>query len=290
MVCLFLGAMKPTDSLEPFSKIKAQYQGFMDTPSLFLDVGDFVKQPLFAFEEVSPLKEKLLKLKKNTMLGKRAELFFKQQIEGSKDFKVLADGIQVFKDKRTVGELDFIIQHRKSLQVFHTELTYKFYAYDPNIATTAIEKWIGPNRKDTLVQKLDKLNTRQFPLLHTKETQQRLEKLGLPLDGIAQRLVFKAQLFVPENTLLTLFPACNKNAIRGNYMRLEALTNTISSNSRFFLPKKQDWMLPAKNNRTWLAFSEIKNELANSLDVQKSRIVWSKDGSDNYKTQLIVWW
>jgi hypothetical protein len=191
--------MKPTDSLVPFSKTKAQYQGFIETPSLFLDVGDFVKHPLFLIEEVSPLKEKLPELKKNTMLGKRAELFFKKLIESSKEYKVLADGIQVFKDKRTVGELDFIIQHRKSLQVFHTELTYKFYAYDPNIATTAIEKWIGPNRKDTLVQKLDKLNTRQFPLLHTKETQQRLKKLGLPLDGIAQRLVFKAQLFVPEN-------------------------------------------------------------------------------------------
>ena len=290
MVCLFLGAMKPTDSLEPFSKTKAQYQGFMDTPSLFLDVGDFVKQPLFAFEEVSPLKEKLPELKKNTMLGKRAELFFKQLIEGSKEYKVLADGIQVFKDKRTVGELDFIVQHRKNLQVFHTELTYKFYAYDPNIATAAIEKWIGPNRKDTLVQKLDKLNTRQFPLLHSKETQQTLKKLGLPLDGIAQRLVFKAQLFVPENTVLTLFPACNKNAIRGNYMRLEALKNKISRNSRFFLPKKQDWMLSAENNRTWLDFSEIEWELANSLEAQKSRIVWSKDGSHDYKTQLIVWW
>ena len=194
MVCLFLGAMKPTDSLEPFSKIKAQYQGFMDTPSLFLDVGDFVKQPLFAFEEVSPLKEKLRELKKNTMLGKRAELFFKELIKGSKEYKVLADGIQVFKDKRTVGELDFIIQHRKSLQVFHTELTYKFYAYDPNIATTAIEKWIGPNRKDTLVQKLDKLNTRQFPLLHTKETQQRLEKLSLPLDGYCTKIGFQSTI------------------------------------------------------------------------------------------------
>lgn len=290
MVCLFLGAMKPTDSLEPFSKTKAQYQGFMDTPSLFLGTGCYVKQPLFAFEKVSPLKGELQELKKNTMLGKRAELFFKQQIEGSKDYKVLADGIQVFKDKRTVGELDFIVQHRKSLEVFHTELTYKFYAYDPNITAAAIEKWIGPNRKDTLVQKLEKLNTRQFPLLYTKETQLRFKKLGLPLDGIAQRLVFKAQLFVPENTVLSLFPEFNKNAIRGNYMRLEALTNKISSNSRFFLPKKQDWMLPAENNRTWLAFSEIKNELTNSLDVQKSRIVWSKDGSDNYKTQLIVWW
>nr|WP_271563263.1 DUF1853 family protein [Flavicella sp.] len=290
MVCLFLGSMKPTDSLEPSSKTKAQYQGFMDTPSLFLDVGDCVKQPLFAFEEVSPLKKKLPELKKNTMLGKRAELFFKQQIEGSKDYKVLADGVQVFKDKRTVGELDFIVQHRKSLEVFHTELTYKFYAYDPNITAAAIEKWIGPNRKDTLLQKLEKLNTRQFPLLHTRETQQTLKKLGLPLDGIAQRLVFKAQLFVPENTVLTLFPEFNKNAIRGNYMRLEALTNKISSNSRFFLPKKQDWMLPAENNRTWLAFSEIENELANSLYAQKSRIIWSKDGSHHYKTQLIVWW
>jgi hypothetical protein len=49
-------------------------------------------------------------------------------------------------------------------------------------------------------------------------------------------------------------------------------------------------MLSAENNRTWLAFSEIENELANSLDAQKSRIVWSKDGSHDYKTQLIVWW
>jgi hypothetical protein len=282
--------MNPTYSPKPFSKTKAQYQGFIDTPSLFIDVGSFLKHPLLAIEEVLFFEGELQEPKKNTMLGKRAEFFFKQLIKYSKQYKLLADGIQVFKDKRTVGELDFILQHRKSMKIFHTELTYKFYAYDPNIASTAIEKWIGPNRKDTLVQKLDKLNSRQFPLLFTKETQQRFKKLNLPLDGIAQRLVFKAQLFVPENTVLSLFPSFNKNAIRGNYMRLEALTNKISRNSSFFLPKKQDWMLAAENNRTWLDFSEIEKELANSLEAQKSRIVWSKDGSHDYKTQLIVWW
>ena len=282
--------MNPTDTPEPFSKTKAQYQGFIDTPSLFLDVGNFLKHPLLAIEKVSFFEGALQEPKKNTMLGKRAEFFFKQLIKYSKQYKLLADGIQVFKDKRTVGELDFILQHRKSMEVFHTELTYKFYAYDPNIASTAIEKWIGPNRKDTLVQKLDKLNTRQFPLLFAKETQQKFKELNLPLDGIAQRLVFKAQLFVPENTVLTLFPSFNKNAIRGNYLRLEALTKKVTRNSSFFLPKKQDWMLSAENNRTWLNFSEIEKELANSLNAQKSRIVWSKDGFHNYKTQLIVWW
>ena len=38
-------------------------------------------------------------------------------------------------------------------KILHLELVYKFYLYDKNLGEKEIERWIGPNRSDSLLEK-----------------------------------------------------------------------------------------------------------------------------------------
>ena len=78
--------------------------------------------------------------------------------------------------------------------------------------------WIGPNRKDSLIYKLDKLKDKQFPLLYKPETQSYLESLGLKISEIQQRLVFKAQLFLPLKFFEIDISPLNPNCVNGFYL------------------------------------------------------------------------
>jgi hypothetical protein len=65
----------------------------------------------------------------------------------------LYENIQVIEDKKTIGEIDFIIEDKNTKQVIHMELAYKFYLFDPSISSEPINNWIGPNRDDSLQEK-----------------------------------------------------------------------------------------------------------------------------------------
>jgi hypothetical protein len=49
----------------------------------------------------------------------------------------LYENIQVIEDKKTIGEIDFIIEDKNTKQVIHMELAYKFYL-DPSISSEPI--------------------------------------------------------------------------------------------------------------------------------------------------------
>ena len=57
----------------------------------------------------------------------------------------------------TPHNLSEIIEDINAKQVIHMELAYKFYLFDPNISSESINNWIGPNRNDSLNEKLEKL-------------------------------------------------------------------------------------------------------------------------------------
>jgi len=62
-----------------------------------------------------------------------------------------------------VGELDCLILRDK--KPIHLEVIYKFYLYDASVGDTEIAHFIGPNRKDSLIEKLTKLQEKQLPIL-----------------------------------------------------------------------------------------------------------------------------
>jgi hypothetical protein len=89
-------------------------------------------------------------------------------------------------DKRTLGELDFLLQLPK-LGTTHLELAYKVYALTEN-------GWRGPNPTDSITKKVVHLFSKQLKLYH-RFTQQ-WENKGLARPDNFQALI-QGRLFLP---------------------------------------------------------------------------------------------
>ncbi len=96
----------------------------------------------------------------------------------------IQQGIQVRKEKITLGELDFLFRRDGELQ--HLEVALKFYLYAPDRIANG-SHFIGPNAADNFERKRDRLLTKQLPFgrLYDPEIQR------------SQHLV-KGVIFYPE--------------------------------------------------------------------------------------------
>lgn len=110
-------------------------------------------------------------------------LAFWLQDDGWHEFKLIGQGIQLLDGRRTLGELDFLLENRDSGQIEHWEVCVKFYLGEGSLRPA---EWVGLQRQDTLGRKLHHLQHRQFS---TKRIQ------GLTIDH--RRAVIKGRLFWP---------------------------------------------------------------------------------------------
>ena len=125
-------------------------------------------------DEIKEFDLSKLEITKRLTLGSRVERFFEFYINQSKNYELIKNNIQIIKDKHTFGELDFIIYDKRAEKYIHIEHVYKFYLYDDTIENE-IDRYIGPNKNDTLVKKLAKLKDRQLPLLFNDVTKEYLD-------------------------------------------------------------------------------------------------------------------
>ena len=153
--------------------IQLQYEGFLNTPQLWGNNEVFGLQQF----ELSNIKSTPFEgvLQKNQRLGKRVESFLSHLLKQDSTIKILVENSQIQNKKITVGELDFLIEHTK--RPIHLEVIYKFYLYDPTLK--GLDCLIGPNKKDSLVEKLNKLREKQLPLLYSKECEKYLKSISL---------------------------------------------------------------------------------------------------------------
>ncbi len=268
----------------------AQFTGFLRTPQIWSKNGIF-EYDLFELPDAIPeeiASEELLQ-PGTGVLGKRIEHFFKFFIDNYSEENVLAHNEQIFEEKQTIGELDFLLKHSKTGKITHVELVYKFYLYDPGIPLTK-ERWIGPNRKDSLPKKLKRLRQRQFPLLHHPATTELLERLQVSPAEISQKLCFKASLFVPWEMLQEQFESINQNAIQGFWIKAEDFTAQRFGNASFYSPKKPDWPISPEENSSWTSFDLIEKEVKAMLQARRSPLVWMKSATGKFYRFFVVWW
>ena len=218
-------------------------------------------------------------------LGKLIEQFVLFELSQNSSAQVLGATLQVFHDKRTIGELDCLI--KQCDQNLHLEIVYKFYLYDPSISPE-LNRWIGPNRNDSLVQKLQKLKEKQLPLLHHPEAVKRLSELKLNSSKFTQQLYFKAQLFVPLNTQQVHFPFVNEQCIAGFYLRPDDLT--FFQDHLFYIPSKLDWLIEPELNVLWLSFQSFEEAFRKLHVAHKSPLCWMKSSEGQLQKFFIVWW
>ena len=224
----------------------------------------------------------------NIRLGKQIERVFSFLIQNSSNYSILKENSQIIDGKVTIGELDFIIKNNDTKEISHLEIVYKFYLYDPIESPIELEKWIGPNRKDSFLEKLEKLKSKQFPLLYKPKTAEVLNDLDI--NEMTQRLCFMSSLFVPFSMLNKSISTVNNSAIVGYWLTLIDFKEKANSKHQYYLPKKQEWGISPQDSSEWYSFSEVSVLINESLERQFSPLVWIKRNGLTYEQCFIVWW
>ena len=144
--------------------IQKRYDGFLQTACLWEDRDVFDMQQFELPFKSSKINSKILE---EPRLGKYVERFVSFELTQDASIEIISENIQIQREKITIGELDCILL--KNGKPIHLEIIYKFYLYDASVGKNEIEHFIGPNRKDALIEKLTKLKEKQLPLLFTNE-------------------------------------------------------------------------------------------------------------------------
>ena len=119
---------------------------------------------------------------------------------------IIASGLQIRDDSRTLGELDFVFQNRYSpgldrhsgSLLTHWETAVKFYLWCPD-RTVEGSHLIGPNAADTFERKVTRLLQHQLPLGQTTRTAEELRNARDALDSSPETVDVekpKSQAFV----------------------------------------------------------------------------------------------
>jgi hypothetical protein len=277
------------DRLEKFTY--QQLQGFIHTPDLFVrpvhEEITLFKCPIVEGRDTADYPN----IDRRLVLGKRLERIFSYVIQRDSDYEIVLENHQIRTAHATLGEMDFILNESNNNQLIHIELVYKFYLYDPTQPGEVEKKWIGPNRKDSLYLKMQKLLKRQFPLLYRKETGEALTTMNLSADRIKQALCFKARLFIPYSIESPLpqdptNPAC----ISGYWMKYSEFTPQAFTHAFYSLPEKKDWPIDPKYAMQWTTFAQIKPQIDQLIKNCRSPMVWIKTTDNQYIRLFLVWW
>ncbi len=277
-------------------RIKKQQEGFLKTGSLFTDrwfdsnrhyISSF-QLPVLSDLSVPKVDEKL-------PLGKRAEVYFKTLIEGSGRYSMLGEEIQLISEGITMGALDFLVRDDVEQQNIHVELAYKVYLQDKSISDKdEFACWIGPNRKDSLADKLRKLWKRQFPILHDGFTQDKLKELGLP-DFYQQQLCLKAKLFISWTDWISrkARDPFVLECLEGWWMTVDQFQNSTGmfEGVQFYIPTKHDWMIRPEANLEleWFDFEELQRRVVEQVVAKNSPMIWLKR-EGRVESFFVVWW
>ena len=262
--------------------IEHLYKGFCATETLWSDHVKGLKQWNVMKQSESLFSRALFKKRR---LGQLAEQFVFNQLEHLEHCEILAENIQIRKDKQTIGELDALI--KLNHEPIHLEIVYKFYVYDETLGASEIERWIGPNRKDSLIEKISKLKNKQLPLLYSPECESVLKDLNLNVNTIQQRVLFKAQLFIPYQKSVN-FNVLNEDCVCGFYINQEELHHFKTS--EFYIPKKLEWFLEVNDSVNWQSFVTFKTEVDEFLNNSQSPLIWMKQPDDSLLKCFLVWW
>ena len=223
---------------------------------------------------------------KKLRLGHLVEQFIFDLLEQDKNIQIIGTNIQIIQDKKTIGELDCLISD-KGKQI-HLELVYKFYLYDTNIPGNEIDKWIGPNRNDSLKQKLSKLKSKQMPLLFHPKSNEIINHFGYNSERFDQNVHFKAQLFIPLGQSEQIITEVNSACICGFYITRQELA--LFKQNEFFLPSKLDWLIHPHSDVLWLSHSECLAVIEIELNQSRSPLSWMKDPKGNITKLFVVFW
>lgn len=268
------------------AKIVKQNEGFLKTPQLFKTKDALGVKPFQTYEKTAPSAIESLsdEFSKHKYLGKRAEFFLLQYLKSSERFSKIFHSIQIQEGTTTIGEVDVVCFDKSRQKWLHIELVYKLYVFVGDKDYDDFTQWIGPNLKDRLDYKINKLKTHQLPMGRHTDI---LDKIGT--ENIESYCCFKAKLFLNSKKQFKS-QYLNADCISGHYLNFEDFKALRHENALFYVPEKVDWVCEAKQHTSWYNFDKAKTLLQPSIKDKRARLVWQKTPSGKILEYFVVWW
>ncbi|EMP56995.1 hypothetical protein MSNKSG1_03011 [Marinobacter santoriniensis NKSG1] len=129
-------------------------------------------------------------------LGFYFERLYESLLTDLLGWEILLKNQQVQTEGRTLGELDFVVFNRNENRIEHHEIAIKFYLGVPG--HDGPDRWYGPNARDRLDLKTDRLLNQQTRLTRRPETRHLLAQRGIATP-LVSRVFMPGYLFYPDN-------------------------------------------------------------------------------------------
>jgi hypothetical protein len=162
-------------------------------------------------------------------------------------YDLLAQNLQVRDETRTLGAFDFVLRHGTG-QAQHWEVAVKFYLQRQ--ASEDWTAWVGPNQRDRLDIKLERMRHHQLPLSARLEAANALASIHIaePPEQIA---LLKGMFFVPWNAPSLRPRGCAPETPVGQWITTSdfAAFSETQPPCRWCVREKPDWLGPARRTR-----------------------------------------
>lgn len=201
-------------------------------------------------------------------------------------FELLHQNLQVQGVRRTLGEFDFIILDKSSGLYFHIESAVKFYLghfqsslLAGNIESYNWQKWIGPNKKDSLSLKMHSMLNKQLQLSKTPEAHQLLADKRIDAKDLQTRLLLRGRFFCHNKNNETPRFACH-DAYQYYWHTVNDFRQDQTFTLQYIILPRTDWLSPLLN-------SDI---LDNNLVMKKNALlnIIQKESQHGIKTWMIA--
>lgn len=118
----------------------------------------------------------------NTRLGFVYQELCKRLFVSHPDYEVLAEEVQLFRGKETIGAIDFLLKYQEHIE--HWEVAIKFYLLKDGL-------WYGPDSRDRLDIKLHRMLNHQLKMSDREEFHQRF---GI-FDVVTPKMLIQGRLY-----------------------------------------------------------------------------------------------
>lgn len=176
-------------------------------------------------------------------LGVYFEQLYRFALEHFMECDLILQNQPVRDAQRTIGELDFIVRRRRDALFEHHEIAVKFYL--GFVPSQAAADWWGPDSRDRLSHKLDRLLSHQSRLSEHLPARTLLQHHGI--DQVRPRICLRGYLFHPigDRPLPPLPPGMGSQYPQGYWLTLDDAQQHPCPIDALRVPVyKPDWLGP----------------------------------------------
>lgn len=206
---------------------------------------DDYSERLRAWDRMPETAPALLREPPQRRLGFYFERLYEVMLTDLLGWEILLKNAQIQSNGHTLGELDFIVHNTTDDRIEHHEIAIKYYLGFPNSGSEAL--WYGPNARDRLDLKSDRLINHQSTRTRHPETRELLSSHGIK-GPISARIFMPGYLFYPLAIAVKAPSTTPHNHLRGWWAYADELEETDTST--WVQLHKPHWIGPCLQSAT----------------------------------------